>query len=62
MNNTLGMVNATVSLVLIALVIITLVDSARKWVELLQTEGPVGMNTDVPAVCQFGESKSDLPG
>jgi carbon starvation protein len=56
MKNTLGNVNAIISAVLIVLVILVLVDSIRKWSELMKTEKPVGMNTDIPA-CQFGETK-----
>ncbi len=48
-----------ISIILFFLVVITLVDSARKWVELLKTEKPLGMNLDTPAL-QFGESKANI--
>lgn len=56
MKSTLGTVNAAVSAILIVLVALVLLDSIRKWNELLKTDKPVGMNTDVPAY-QFGETK-----
>ena len=52
-----GMVNAWVSGFLVLLVIITLVDSLRKWIELLKNDKPVGLNTEHSAVCQFGETE-----
>jgi carbon starvation protein len=57
----LGNTNGTVSIVLIILVIITLLDSIRKWVELLKIDKPVGMNTDIEPVCQFGETRPNIP-
>ncbi|HWQ61804.1 MAG TPA: carbon starvation protein A [Negativicutes bacterium] len=50
---------ASISLVIFVLVVITLADSVRKWVELLKTDKPIGMNTDTPAL-QFGESKATI--
>jgi carbon starvation protein len=61
MNSTLGNVNGVVSIILIVLVVVILIDSIRKWLELLKTDKPVGLNTDVPAVCQFGETKPNIP-
>jgi carbon starvation protein len=56
-NTTTGMVNAWLSGFLVILVIITLIDSCRKWLELLKTDEPVGLNTEFPAVCQYGETE-----
>jgi carbon starvation protein len=57
----LGNTNGTVSIILIILVIITLLDSIRKWVELLKIDKPVGMNTDIEPICQFGETRPNIP-
>jgi hypothetical protein len=35
------------------LVIVTLIDSARKWLELLKTDGPIGMNTEIQDFTQY---------
>lgn len=60
--DTLGNVNGTVSIVLIILVIITLLDSFRKWAELLKTDKPVGMNTEIhhPS-CEYGKTGPSIP-
>jgi len=60
MNTFNGNLNAGFSILLIILVAITLLDSIRIWLKLFQTTKPVGMNTDVPAVCQFGETKPTI--
>jgi carbon starvation protein len=57
----LGNTNGTVSIILIILVIITLLDSICKWVELLKIDKPVGMNTDIEPICQFGETRPNIP-
>lgn len=57
----LGNINGTVSIVLIVLVIITLLDSIRKWIELLKTDKPVGMNIETQEVCTFGTTKPNIP-
>jgi carbon starvation protein len=59
--DTLGNINGTVSIILIILVVITLLDSIRKWLELLKTTQPVGMNTEIEQVCQFGTTKPNIP-
>lgn len=51
--DTLGNLNGTVSIFLIILVIVTLIDSARKWLELLKTDGPIGMNTEIQDFTQY---------
>jgi carbon starvation protein len=43
--DTLGMVNGVVSAVLIFLVVVTLLDSVRKWLELFKLDKAPGMNT-----------------
>ncbi len=58
--DTLGNINGTTSIILIALVIITLLDSLRKWLELLKTEKPVGMNLEELS-CQIGEKGPRIP-
>ncbi|MDR3563907.1 MAG: carbon starvation protein A [Negativicutes bacterium] len=55
-----GNINAGLSITLIALVIIILVDSIRVWRTLFKTKKPLGLNTDVPAVCQFGETQPTI--
>jgi carbon starvation protein len=57
----LGHINGTVSIILIVLVIITLLDSIRKWIELLKTDKPVGMNIETQEVCTFGNTKPNIP-
>lgn len=60
--DTLGNTNGTVSIVLIILVVITLIDSARKWMELLKTDKPVGMNTEITNFCEYsGNSRPNIP-
>lgn len=53
--------NEMISIVLIILVGITLIDSLRKWAELLKTNRPIGMNTEVEPVCQFGDTPPNIP-
>ena len=60
MNSFNGNLNAGFSIVLIAMVVIILLDSIRVWMKLFQTTKPIGMNTEVPAVCQFGETKPTI--
>ena len=59
--DTSGIVNGTVSVILLVLVAITLVDSIRKWMELLKTDKPVGMNTEIHPVCEYGTTKPNVP-
>jgi carbon starvation protein len=40
------MLNAVLSIVIIVLVTIIIVDNVRVWLQLLKTEGPIGMNTE----------------
>lgn len=56
-----GSLNGSLSVILIVLVVIILLDSIRVWLKLLKTTKPEGLNTDVPAVCQFGETKPNIP-
>lgn len=60
--DTLGNTNGMISIVLIVLVVITLLDSIRKWTELVKNDKPVGMNTDIQPVCPVGSTKPDIPG
>lgn len=57
----LGNINGSVSVILIILVVITLFDSIRKWIELFQTDKAVGMNTEIQQSCVYGETKPDIP-
>lgn len=43
----LGNTNGVMSVVLIVLVIVTLIDSVRKWIQLLKTDKAEGMNTEI---------------
>lgn len=58
--DSLGTVNGAVSIVLIVLVVITLLDSIRKWNELLKTDGPVGMNLEELS-CNIAEKGPRIP-
>lgn len=58
--DSLGTVNGSVSIVLIILVVITLLDSIRKWNELLKTDGPVGMNLEELS-CNIAEKGPRIP-
>ena len=40
------MLNAVLSIIIIALVTIIIVDNVRVWIQLLKTEKPIGMNTE----------------
>lgn len=60
MGNLLGNINGTVSIVLIVLVVITLIDCARKWLELLKTDKPVGMNTEIQNFCEYGKTQPNV--
>lgn len=46
-----GNLDAGISIILVILVAIIIIDNARKWLELLKTEKPVGMNVE-PPVCE----------
>lgn len=58
--DSLGTINGAVSIVLIVLVVITLLDSIRKWNELLKTDGPVGMNLEELS-CNIAEKGPRIP-
>lgn len=58
--DTLGNTNGIISIVLIILVVITLVDSFRKWAELLKTDKPVGMNTEIKNYCEYGNTSPNI--
>ncbi len=55
-----GNLMAILSVVLIIMVLAILADSIRVWLRLFKTSKPVGMNTDVPVACQFGETKPTI--
>jgi carbon starvation protein len=55
-----GNLNSALSITLIILVVIILLDSIRVWLELLKTKKPIGLNTEVQAVCQFGETQPTI--
>lgn len=60
--DTLGNINGTVSIILIVLVVITLADSIRKAMELLKTDKPVGMNTEIQhPSCEYGKTGPSIP-
>jgi len=56
-----GNLMAALSIIILIMVVIILADSIRVWMRLFGTAKPEGMNTDVPAVCQFGETKPNIP-
>ncbi|MPN14526.1 hypothetical protein SDC9_161853 [bioreactor metagenome] len=58
--DSLGTTNGVVSVVLIILVIITLIDSVRKWNQLLKNDKPVGMNTEIKDFCHYENSGSSV--
>jgi len=60
MNTINGNINAALSITILALVVIILLDSIRVWLQLFKTKTPLGLNTDVPAVCQFGETQPTI--
>jgi len=57
----LGTINASISIILMVLVVVTLLDSIRKWVELIKTDKPVGMNVEEYNSCSIGDSKPNIP-
>ena len=58
----LGNTNGTVSIVLIVLVIITLLDSIRLWLQLLKNDKPVGMNTEISfQSCPVNTTRPNIP-
>lgn len=57
----LGNVNGSVSIILILLVIITLLDSIRKWLELIKIDKPVGMNIEQSPSCISEDTKPTIP-
>ena len=59
--DTLGIINGSVSVVLMILVVVTLVDSIRKWLELLKTDKPIGMNIEEYNNCSIGDAKPNIP-
>lgn len=58
--DSLGTTNGTISVILLVLVIVTLIDSARKWKELMATEKPEGMNTEIKNFCEYGKTQPDI--
>jgi len=58
--DTLGNINGTLSAILIALVVITLLDCARLWLKLIKTAEPVGLAAD-DEVCQFTRTPPEIP-
>lgn len=57
----LGNTNGTISIVLIILVVVTLIDSVRKWNELWKTDHPIGMNTGDEEFCPVNTTKPNIP-
>ncbi|WP_371370844.1 carbon starvation protein A [Sporomusa aerivorans] len=58
----LGNTNGTVSIILIVLVVITLLDSVRLWLQLLKNDKPVGMNTEISfQSCPVNTTKPNIP-
>ena len=58
----LGNINGSVSIILIVLVVITLLDTGRKGLELLKTDKPVGMNTEIEhPSCTYGKTGPSIP-
>jgi carbon starvation protein len=58
----LGNTNGTVSIVLIVLVIITLLASIRLWLQLLKSDKPVGMNTEISfQSCPVNTTRPNIP-
>lgn len=58
--NTLGNIDGTVCIILILLVLITLIDSIRKWRTLLKNPQPVGMNIEHQPVNASEQSKPHI--
>ena len=56
----LGNINGSVSIILILLVLITLFDSIRKWLELLKIDKPLGMNIDESTRCILEDTKPTI--
>lgn len=59
--DTLGMVNGSVSVLLIVLVVVTLLDSFRTWNELIKKDKPEGMNTEIQNFCDYNSTKPNIP-
>ncbi|MCX7781001.1 MAG: carbon starvation protein A [Negativicutes bacterium] len=59
--DTLGNINGTVSVVLIVLVVVTLLDCIRVWLNLAKSEKPIGMNTEIKDYCVYNETKPSIP-
>ena len=59
--DTLGNINGSFSFVLMILVTITLIDCARKWLELLKTDKPIGMNIDEHPNCVLDTKNPSIP-
>ena len=57
----LGNINGTFSIILMILVAITLLDCSRKWLELLKTDKPVGMNIDEHPNCVIDNTNPNIP-
>jgi carbon starvation protein len=55
-----GTLMAVLSVILIIMVVAILADSIRVWLKLFKTDKPVGMNTEVPIVCQYGETRPTI--
>lgn len=57
----LGNINGVVSIILMILVMVTLIDCMRKWLELIKISKPIGMNIEQQTSCVIGETKPDIP-
>lgn len=60
MNNALGTINGTASIILIILTAVILIDCISKWIKLWGTEKPVGMNTEIQNFCEYGNTKPNI--
>ncbi|MBP1763947.1 MAG: cstA [Firmicutes bacterium] len=60
MGTTLGTINGTASVVLIFLTIIILANCIKQWMQLWQTEKPVGMNTEIKNFCEYGKTQPTI--
>ncbi len=60
MGTTLGTINGSASVILIILTIIILANCIKQWMQLWQTEKPVGMNTEIKNFCDYGKTQPTI--
>lgn len=58
--DSLGTTNGTISIILMILVVVTLLDCGRKWLDLVKTDKPVGMNTEIQNYCEYGKTQPTI--